>query len=143
MGTEGDEAPGEVGVSTVRDVLAPGRALGHLRAGVVTASDPEGVPRVISGEVTAEGPGREAIPFAPVAQGPDLTRVPARGHHTRRIPSTAGAGAGLGLLVGVGGAIVGTIFVIVDPDRLCEIERLVSVGHWSTSAIPVNTEIKD
>ncbi|KAK0490752.1 hypothetical protein IW261DRAFT_1433925, partial [Armillaria novae-zelandiae] len=119
--TEEDEAAGEAAASIVRDVLAAGRALGRLHAGVVTDSDPGGVPRVISGEVTAEGPGREAILFAPVAQGPGLTRVPARGHHTRRIPSTAGAGAGLGLLVGLGGAIVGMIFVTVDPDRLCEI----------------------
>lgn len=137
--TEADEAAGEVGASIVRDVLAPGRALGRLHAGVVTDSDPGGVPRVISGEVTAEGPGREAILFAPVAQGPDLIRVPARGRHTRRILSTAGAEAGLGLLAGVGGAIVGMIFVTVDPDRLCGIKILVFVDHRSTSAIPMNS----
>ncbi|PBL02269.1 hypothetical protein ARMGADRAFT_1071752 [Armillaria gallica] len=132
-GTEEDEAAGEAGASIVRDVLAPGRALGHLHAGVVIDSDPGGVPRVISGEVTAEGPGREAILFAPVAQGLDLTRVPARGHHTPRILSTAGAGAGLGLPVGVGGAIVGMIFVTVDPDRLCGIKILVLADYRSTS----------
>lgn len=138
-GTEEDGAAGEAGATIVRDVLAPGRALDHLHAGVVTDSDPGGAPRVISGEVTADGPGREAILFARVAQGPDLTRVPARGHHTRRILSTAGAGVGLGLLVGLGGVIVGMIFVIVDPDRLCGIKILVLADHRSTSVIPMDS----
>lgn len=126
MGTEEEEAAGEVGASIVGDVLARIRALGHLHAGVVTASVPGGGPRAISVAVTAEGgPGREVILFARVAQGQGLTRVPARDHPTRHILNTAEVGAGLGLLAEVGGAIAGMIFGIVDPDHLCGTKILV------------------